>query len=738
MQTENSAVNQVNSEIKAEKDQVKKELIIKGISCADCAAEIERRVSGLETVEKVNLNFVTEKINFVVSSSRHVSETLARVKDIILEKEPQVDIQDSGETREESIPRSRDTAGFIDRIKNLSPELKKRLLRSGIGFLFFLGALVLELDFGSQLVLYVTAYLLIGSDVLYKFVRNLFKGSFMDENFLMTVATMGAFAIQEYPEAVAVMLFYQVGDFFQEVAVNHSRSSIKELLDIKAEYANLKQGNTVKKVEPEEVEVGDLIVVKPGEKIPLDGIVVSGESMVDTAALTGESVPRKVKEGEEVLSGTINRNELLTVEVTTEYEDSTVSKILQLVEDTAGRKAKVEKFITKFARYYTPAVVGGAFLLAVIPPLFVPGAVFSDWLYRALVFLVISCPCALVVSIPLGFFGGIGAASRHGILVKGGNYLEALNSANTIIMDKTGTVTQGDFDVIEIEASNGFDKQEVLTLAMLAEQNSNHPIANSIMKEFKDNYGCPIKKKVEKFTEIAGQGLKVLLDGDEILAGNKTLMAENDIDFASINSTATVVHIAKNRTYAGYLVIADQLKPDAKKTVEGLKALGSKKVIMLTGDSEKIAREMADELKIDDYYAELLPDQKVSILEEKMNQKENTGKVLFIGDGINDAPVLTRADIGVAMGALGSDAAIEAADIVLMKDKPSDLVKATKIARFTRRVVWENIILALGIKGAVLGLGAFGLAGMWEAVFADVGVALLAIFNALRISKLKM
>ncbi len=737
----NTSLNTSNSSIK--NNIKRKELIIEGISCADCAGKIERKIAELEKIKNVDLNIIMGKLKFSVKSDEYFNQTLKRVKQIIKDNEPQAIIKETGKTNKtnEFLTQEKDEkvkSNFADIINNLPFDLKRKLLRSGIGVFFFLVAIFTDLRFWPELILFLISYVLIGKDVLLKFINNTLKGKFFDENFLMSIATIGAFAIHEFPEAVAVMLFYQIGEFFQKLAVNHSRKSIKSLMNIKPDYVNLKKQGTVKKVNPEAVEIGEKIVVKPGEKVPLDGVIISGESMVDTAALTGESVPRRVTKGDEILSGAINKNELLTIKVSTKYKDSTVSKILKLVEETAERKAKVEKFITKFARYYTPAVVFAAFMLAVVPPLIFPEAVFSEWFYRALIFLVISCPCALVVSIPLGFFGGIGAASRQGILVKGGNYLEALNNVTTVIMDKTGTLTKGDFDVINVKGVNKFDKKEVLTLAMMAEQNSNHPIASSIIKTYKQNYGCPLNKKVEKYQEIAGQGIKVIIDEDEILVGNHTLMTNNDIDFSQVKTPGTIVHVAKNQKYTGYIVVADQIKNDTQKTIKKLKNIGIKNITMLTGDSKKYAQKISEKLNIDDYYAELLPDEKVSIMEKIMQQKSNKEKILFMGDGINDAPVLTRADIGVAMGALGSDAAIEAADIVLMQDKPSDLPRAIQLAKYTRRIVWQNIVLALGVKGIVLILGVFGLAAMWEAVFADVGVALLAIFNSLRIIKFNL
>ena len=504
-------------------------------------------------------------------------------------------------------------------------------------------------------------------------------------------------------------------------------------MDIRPDYANLKVAGELKKVDPNQVKVDDIIVVKPGEKVPLDGEVIGGESMVDTSALTGESVPRKVRAGKEILSGFINKDGLLTIRVTSDFAQSTVNKILDLVENAASEKAPTENFITKFARYYTPAVVFSALALAVLPPLVIPTATFSDWLYRALVFLVVSCPCALVVSIPLGFFGGIGAASKHGVLVKGGNYLEALNSVKTVVMDKTGTLTEGTFRVTDIVPAEDFSKEELLELAAYAESNSNHPIAVSILDAYE---GKVDSTKLANYQEIAGHGLKVTIADKEVLAGNYKLMKREGVAYLTPKQVGTVVHIAVAGQYAGYILIADRVKTDAKAAIRGLKSLGIEEVVMLTGDGQQVAESVATELGIDDYRAELLPQDKVTEL-EKLLKNRGKDKLLFVGDGINDAPVLARADIGVAMGGLGSDAAIEAADVVLMKDKPSNLIDAINVAKFTRRVVWQNIVFALGIKGIVLLMGALGLANMWFAVFADVGVALLAVLNAMRITRMK-
>jgi len=577
----------------------------------------------------------------------------------------------------------------------------------------------------------LTSYFLVGWPVITGALRNLVRGEVFDENFLMTLATAGAIAIHQLPEAAGVMLFYAIGEYFQEKAVNRSRRSIRALLDIQPEYANLKENGTTRQVRPDEVAVGQTIVVKPGERVPLDGEVVAGTSLVDTSALTGESTPRKMEAGATILAGMVNGEGLLTVKVTRPYQDSSVARILHLVEEAGERKAPTEQFITVFARYYTPLVVAAAVLIAVVPPLFIPGATFSTWLYRALVLLVISCPCALVVSIPLGYFGGIGGASRHGILIKGANYLDALGNAHTVVFDKTGTLTKGVFRVTEVRPRNGFTPEEVLTAAAWAEVFSNHPIAHSL----REAYGREIPVDlVRDYQEIPAHGISAVVAGKHVLAGNDRLMHREAIDHEDCEVQGTIVYVAIEREYAGYIVIADELRDDAKTAVEDLKALGVQKVFMLTGDDTTVAARVADQLQLDGFQAELLPEDKVTRLEELMAELPNRKqqKLVFVGDGVNDAPVITRADIGVAMGGLGSDAAIEAADVVLMEDAPSKLTRAIEIARRTRRIIRQNIYVALAVKAFFLFLGAFGVATIWEAVFADVGVTLLAVFNASR------
>ena len=597
------------------------------------------------------------------------------------------------------------------------------------GLLFSVGFIITFESSFTNLCFYLTAYFIVGGDVVLRAVRNILRLQIFDENFLMFIATVGAFLIGEYPEAVGVMLFYQIGELFQGYAVDKSRKSIAELMNIRPDYANLKTADEIKKVDPDDVLVGDEIIIRPGERIPLDAIVTSGSSLVDTSSLTGEAVPRDAAVGSELLSGCINLSGLLTARVTKEFGDSTVSKILDLVENATAKKSKSENFITKFARIYTPAVVILAAMLAFIPPLTFSEAPLTEWIFRALTFLVISCPCALVISVPLSFFGGIGGASRQGILVKGGNYLEALAKTETVIFDKTGTLTKGVFDVQEIVAQ-AMEPEELLELAALAESHSNHPISLSVQRA----YGKTLDiEKVTDVKEIAGLGVQAVIAGKVVLAGNAKLMKEHGVGYEEPLTAGTIVHIASAGNYAGYIVIADQLKPDAAKTIKLLRSEGIKQTVMLTGDQKSVGELVAKKLGINHVYTELLPADKVRKLEEIMLVRSRNGKVAFVGDGVNDAPVLARADIGIAMGGLGSDAAIEAADVVVMTDEPAKIVTAIKIAKRTVRIAKQNIVFALSVKAAVLVLGALGLANMWAAVFADVGVSVIAILNAIRV-----
>ncbi|MDD3223779.1 MAG: heavy metal translocating P-type ATPase [Clostridium sp.] len=584
-----------------------------------------------------------------------------------------------------------------------------------------------------KFLLFLCSFILIGSEVLINSIKNIAKGDFFDENFLMSLATVGAFLIKQYPEAIAVMLFYQIGEFLEDKATSNSKKSITNLLALKPDYANLKVENTIKKVRPEDVTVGDTIVVKPGEKIPLDGTVVEGSSLVDTSALTGESIPRNLSFGDAALSGFINANGVLTINVLKNFKNSSISKILDMVQNASSRKAKAENFITKFAKVYTPIVTLLAVLLFVIPT-FLFKAPFSVWLYRALVFLVISCPCALVISIPLGFFSGIGCASKNGILIKGSNYLEALNEAKTVVFDKTGTLTQGVFKVSKICPKNGIEENVLIEYLACIESFSNHPIAKSIL----DFWGKDLKKDtIKDYKEISGHGISATVNDLKVLAGNSKLMIDENIEFEKNDDAGTIIHVAINNKYAGYVVISDEVKTDAKFTIESLKKLGIRNVVMLTGDTKAAAKNAANILGVDSVFSELLPSDKVSIL-EKLYSDPKSGKIVFVGDGINDAPVLSRADIGIAMGGLGSEAAIEASDIVIMNDEPSKLFPLFKIAKNTRKIVTENLIFAIGIKIIVLLLGALGYATMWEAVFADVGVTIIAVLNSTRILKIRI
>lgn len=612
--------------------------------------------------------------------------------------------------------------------------MKKRAIKIIIAFILFITAIIIpEENLLIKNLLYIISYVIVGFEIVKKAFRNIFRGKVFDENFLMTVATIGAFGIGEFSEAVAVMLFYQVGELFQSYAVDKSRKSISKLMDIRPDFANVIRNDEIKKVEPDEVKVGETIVVKTGEKIPLDGIIVEGTSMLDTATLTGENVPRKVKENDEVLSGSINQEGLLKIKVSKEFEESTVSKILDLVENASNKKSKSENFITKFAKYYTPIVVIIAVMIAVLPPIFIGWNAFSECLYRALSFLVVSCPCALVISIPLSFFGGIGGASREGILIKGSNYLEALSRTEIVVFDKTGTLTEGVFEVQKIEAEE-ISKEELLETAAYAEYYSNHPISKSI----KNAYHKEIKEELIKNPkEISGRGILVNINNQEILIGNEKLMEDNNIKIKQSSDVGTTIYVAKNNKYLGYILIADKIKKDAYKAIKELKNYNIKKTVMLTGDKTNVGEYVAKELKIDEVHTELLPDGKVKEVEQLLKNKSEKGKLAFIGDGINDAPVLALSDIGIAMGGLGSDAAIEAADIVIMTDEPSKIVSAIKLSKKTMRIVKENIIFAILVKVGVLILTAIGLSTMWEAVFADVGVSIIAIINALRVLAVK-
>jgi len=704
-----------------QKRKIKQEILLEGLDCANCAMKIENSVKGMDGITECSVNFVNKTLT-LESAQDEATDIVSAVKNKIKMIEPHITPLEKG------VDHDHDHAH-----DHGNKNIKKIVSRLILGTVLAAIGMFSPLSGMAELGIFIIAYLIIGGDIVLRAARNITRGQVFDENFLMAIATIGAFAIKQYPEGVAVMLFYQVGELFQTIAVNRSRKSISALMDIRPDAANLKRNGNIVVVSPEEVKIGEIIIVKPGEKVPLDGKVIEGSSMVDTSALTGESVPREVEAGSDVLSGFINKNGVLTVEVMKEFGESTVSKILDLVQNASSRKAPTENFITKFARYYTPVVVIVAVVLAFLPPLLISGATFSDWIYRALVFLVISCPCALVISIPLGFFGGIGAASKSGILVKGSNYLEALNDVKYIVFDKTGTLTKGVFEVTSIHPNN-ISEEELLEYAAFAEVHSNHPIALSIKKA----YGKEINEEaIQNYNEISGYGIQVTVAGKKVIAGNAKLMNKENIQFDQPDVIGTIVHVAVDEKYAGYIVISDQIKEDSAKAIRLLKQLGIKKTVMLTGDAKTVGKAVGKELGIDEVHAELLPHHKVEEIEKLDAGKTSNEKIIFVGDGINDTPVLARADVGMAMGGLGSDAAIEAADIVIMTDEPSKIPTAIKIAKRTRRIVWQNILFALGVKAIFLILGAFGIATMWEAVFSDVGVTLLAVLNAMRVMKVK-
>ncbi|MDV7830826.1 heavy metal translocating P-type ATPase [Enterococcus faecium] len=680
---------------------------LEGLDCANCAMKIEKGVQKINGVKEATVNFTSGKLT-IDAEEDHLATIEQETKKVVKELEPDVKVTeiDKEKVSEHGNEKERNTLF--------------RILFSLAGI-----ALLLLFDFNEpiRLIGYLLIYLLIGYDVVKKAVMNIVKGKIFDENFLMSVATIGAMLIGEYPEAVAVMLFYQIGEYFQGLAVSHSRKSIRELMAIRPETAHVQTVEGLMTVNPEDVQIGQFVLVKPGERVPLDGTIIEGESLVDTSALTGESVPKSVYVGETVLSGFINKNKPFLVQVEKSYENSTISKLLELVENASSKKAPAENFITKFARYYTPVVVGLAVLLAVLPPLVVSGAAFSEWIYRALTFLVISCPCALVISVPLSFFGGIGGASKIGVLVKGSNYLELLAQTETVVFDKTGTLTKGDFSIQTIDTK--IDPKIFMQYVASAEQFSTHPIAQSVL----EGYAGPLLPTTN-IQEFAGEGILAEVDGKQVLVGNHKLMERFEISFPSSQEIGTLLYLAIDQSYSGYLVIADTLKEDAVDALVQLKQAGVKNTVMLTGDSKKIADHIGKQVGVDKIYSELLPEDKVQRLEEILQR--NNKKTAFVGDGINDAPVLARADVGIAMGGLGSDAAIEAADVVIMNDQPSKIAEAIHLAKKTLKIVKQNIVFAIGIKILVLALGAFGFASMGDAVFADVGVTVLAVLNAMR------
>lgn len=768
-----------------------KVLELAGLNCADCSNKIEREVGKLENIQNSTINFFNKTLTINIAENADAKNVLNNVTALINKIEPEVIVKEKSLSKYENkvlvatdlcckdcSEKIRKEILNIDGVESVKIDFKAKKVFLGLneekdknfekilqdantlsgkivksiklfeeteldktkkrremtlfcfGIILFITGLFIKGSFYAVFPVFLAAYLLTGYNILYKAVRNLIDGRFLDENFLMSIATIGAFAVQQYPEGVAVMIFYKIGEFFQDRAVDSSRKSIKQLMDLKPDHANVKKGNSFEKVPPEDVKIGNLILVKPGERVPLDGIVNEGESTFDTKAITGEPVPRSVKNGDSVYSGFINEKSPIILEVTKDFAESTVSRILELVESAGAKKSKTENFITKFAKVYTPLIVSLAVIIAIIPPLVISGSTFSEWIYRAMIFLVISCPCALVISIPLGFFGGIGSASRKGILVKGSNYIEALNKVSTVVFDKTGTLTKGVFKVTKISPSENFTKEELLYLSAHAESFSDHPIATSIKNAFIDNLDI---NKVTKYKEVSGIGINCDIEGKQVLCGNGRLMKENGIKFLPPETPGTIVHVAVDRQYAGYLLISDEIKEDSRQAIARLKEIGVHKTIMLSGDNKEIANEVGKQLGLDEVIAELLPDQKVIELDRIEKDNKKYGKIIFVGDGINDAPVITRADIGIAMGGLGVDAAIESADVVIMNDSPAKIPEAINIAHRTRKIVTQNITFSLAIKVIVLSLGVLGMATMWEAVFADVGVALLAILNSSRV-----
>ena len=725
-------------------------LVLNGLDCANCANKIEDKVNKINGVKEATVNFSTTVLTVEIKEENLKSEIINEIKSIVKKLEPHVKVEEKIDNKEiknktkacTSSCCSKDNdhhEGSKDKIHEHSHEKEEssngkiEILKDNwlliVGAIIYAIALLYNGNNKISIILFVASYLAIGGEVILTAIKNILRGEVFDENFLMSIATIGAFFIGEYPEAVAVMLFYQIGEVFQGYAVNKSRKSISSLMNIRADYANVLRNGSEFKVSTEEVNLEEIIVIKPGERVPLDGTVIEGTSFLDTSALTGESVPREVKTGDEILSGAINDNGVLKVKVNKEYGESTVARILELVENASNKKAPTEKFITKFSKVYTPIVVFIAIIVAIVPPLLIKDATFSDWLYKALSLLVVSCPCALVVSIPLGVFSGIGAASKKGILVKGGNYLEALKESEIVVFDKTGTLTKGVFKVTNINAKN-ISEDELLEITAIGESNSNHPIALSIANA----YGKEINKnEIESYKEVAGHGVEAIIKGKKVLLGNSKLMKSNNISYDEVDTIGTIVHIAIDGEYKGNIVISDEVKENVKEALTELKSVGIKKTIMLTGDSKVVADKVAKAIGIDEVHAELLPSDKVNKVEEILNKKSANGKVLFVGDGINDAPVLARADIGIAMGGVGSDAAIEAADVVLMKDKVEAISEAIRVSRKTSKILWQNIIFSLAIKVAVMILVIFGLTNMWAAVFADVGVTLLAVLNSMRI-----
>ena len=702
---------------------IEKEFLLEGLNCTHCAGEIEEDANKIKGVKKANLNFVTKKLKVEIDEIPRAETVSDEVRSIVKRIEPDVIIHEIGGMTTDKIK---------DDLK-AEEEEKNDNMKFVIGVIVFLTAAIFKFEYRIEFILFFISYIIIGGEVLINAFKNILKGKVFDENFLMSIATIGAFIIGEYPEAVSVMLFYEIGEYFQGKAVDHSRKSISTLLDIRPDYANIETNEGIKKVDPNKIEIGQYIIVKPGEKVPLDGIVAEGNSFVDTSNITGESVPRSIQPGDNILSGFVNKEGLLKVRTIKKFGESTVSKILDLVENSSKQKANIEKFITRFSKYYTSVVVFSAIALTFIPPLFFHQDL-STWVYRALIFLVASCPCALVVSIPLGFFGGIGGASKSGILVKGGNYLEGLSMADTIVFDKTGTLTKGIFEVTEVEGAEDYSEDDILKLAAYGEIFSNHPIAKSIVKQ----YGKEIdKSQISNYREIPGKGIEVTVEESKVLLGNVKLLQEHGLKVADKSSIGTVVYVSRDEEYIGNIVISDEIRDESKETIKELKALGIRKTIMLSGDKKTTAEQVGKEIGIDEIYGELLPQEKVEMMDRILKNKKGKKKVIFVGDGVNDAPVIARADVGISMGGMGSDAAVEASDVVIMDDEISKVKTAMNISHNTNKIVRENVVFALGVKMVVLTLGALGIANMWSAVFADVGVALISVFNSIRALKVE-
>ena len=723
------------------------QLLLKGLACANCANKIENKVQALPQVKEAIVNFSLSTIIITPEEKATSDDITIEVKRIVKALEPDVIVEEYDkykvnekeviskctsskcEINESHHHHEEDQHGHSHSHEDKASKKDKLILLLGV--ILYVVALIIGDENTASIPVFVISYILIGGKVVFSALRNIFRGEIFDENFLMSVATIGAFAIGSYPEAVAVMFFYEIGELFQGYAVDKSRKSITSLMDIKAEYATvIREGNEIQ-VSPEEVKIDEIILVKPGERIPLDGIIIEGSTSLDTSALTGESMPRSIDINEEILAGSINLTGVIKIQVQKEFKESTVARILDLVQNASSKKAPTEKFITKFSRYYTPIVVFLALALAIIPPLVISDASFSDWLYRALVFLVVSCPCALVVSIPLALFAGLGGASKKGVLIKGGNYLEALKDVETVVFDKTGTLTKGVFKLVKVNANN-IDKDELIKIAAYGESFSNHPIAKSIVEAYEGDIN---KGLVTNYEEISGNGIKVNINSKEVFLGNAKLMDKIEIKYDKLDEVGTIIHVVIDKEYKGNLIISDEVKETSKTAIGALKNRGVKNTVMLTGDANKVAVKVSKELDLDNVYAELLPQDKVNKVEELLKAKSSKGKLIFVGDGINDAPVLARADIGVAMGGIGSDAAIEAADVVLMRDDPLALADAIDIAKKTNKILWQNIIFSLGVKVLVLLLGAIGVANMWEGVFADVGVTLIAVINSMRALK---